>query len=86
MKLTIGEFVGFVCFLAVVIAVTFNSIFMLVSPSAWFRLPPWIRLTGSLTERRYGHGRGTVEVRLTGAVFLAVIAGIFVHFFGHPQR
>ena len=50
-----------------------NALFMLASPKAWFRLPYWARAQGSLTERKYSSGSGAVQVRLTGAVVLALI-------------
>jgi len=57
----------------VVLAVV-NGAFMLASPRAWYRLPRWMGLQGSLTEEKYSTGWGALQVRLTGAVFLAVIA------------
>ena len=53
-----------------------NAFFMLISPSAWFRLPGWIRAQGSLAEEKYASGRGALGVRLTGAVILAGIAWV----------
>lgn len=63
---------GSFCVVVVVLAVGLNTVYMLVSPQAWFRLPGWIRLNGSLTEKKYGSGWGAVQVRLLGAVMLAV--------------
>lgn len=51
-----------------------NAAFMLVSPRAWFRLPGWLRKEGSLTEDKYATGWGAIQVRLTGAGMLTVIA------------
>jgi len=51
-----------------------NATFMLASPRAWFRLPGWLKLQGSLIEGKYASGWGAIQVRLTGAVILAVIA------------
>jgi hypothetical protein len=48
-----------------------NAAFMVASPRAWFRLPVWFRMTGSLSEREYATGWGAVEVRLLGAVIIA---------------
>jgi hypothetical protein len=53
-----------------------NALFMLASPRAWFRLPGWIRAQGTLTEQKYASGWGSVTVRLTGAVMLAVIGWV----------
>ena len=57
----------------VVIALV-NAAYMLLSPRAWFRLPRLMRLNGSLTEERYSRGWGAVQVRLLGAILLAVFA------------
>ena len=62
---------------AVVGAIMFvNALFMLASPKAWFRLPHWVRAQGSLTEGKYGSGWGGIQVRLAGAVMLAVIGWV----------
>ena len=53
-----------------------NAVFMLASPSAWFRLPRWLRAQGTLTEDAFGRGWGAVTVRLAGAVVLAVMAWV----------
>jgi len=51
-----------------------NALFMLISPRAWFRLPDWFPTrSSSMTEEKYGSGWGAVQVRLTGALLLAVI-------------
>jgi len=54
----------------------FNGLIMLVSPRAWFRLPSWRGFQGSLTEAKYGSGWGAIQVRLLGAIFLAVPLGV----------
>jgi hypothetical protein len=56
------------------LGLTVNGLFMVVSPRAWFRLPGWFPGRGSLTEVRYGSGWGAVQIRLVGAVFLALPA------------
>jgi len=53
-----------------------NGSFMLVSPRTWFRLPTWLSARGSLTEEKYSTGWGALEVRLTGAAFLAVVVWV----------
>lgn len=58
---------------ALVVVLALNGAFMLVSPRAWFRLPKWVGLHGSLTEARYAKGWGAIQTRLTGAIVLAVI-------------
>jgi len=70
---------GSICAVVVVVAVTINAAFMLISPQAWFRLPGWIRANGTLTEKRYGNGWGAVQLRLLGAIMLAAIAWVAHH-------
>lgn len=63
-----------------------NAITMMISPRAWFRLPEWIRVSGSLTPRRakYSHGWGALQVRLAGLVFLAFVFWmLFMMLWGH---
>jgi hypothetical protein len=73
--MTIGVF----CAVIVAFALAVNGAYMLVSPQAWFRLPGLIRLSGTLTEKRYGSGLGAVQVRLTGGIMLALIAWCIYH-------
>jgi len=62
---------------AVVAGVLFvNAAFMLASPKAWFRLPGWLRAQGSLNERTYANGWAAIQLRLAGALILAVIAWV----------
>lgn len=60
-------------------AALFNAAFMVVSPQSWFRLPGWIRLNGSLTERNYSTGWGAVQVRFLGLILLAALAWVAFH-------
>jgi hypothetical protein len=67
------HFLGW-CGLAVLIMVAaVNAAFMLVSPKAWFRLPSWLLLNGSLTAREYGSGPPAFGIRITGGMLLAGI-------------
>jgi len=50
-----------------------NASFMLASPRGWFKLPPWLRAQGVLTEAKYASGWGALQVRLCGAFMLATI-------------
>ena len=63
----------FVVFLIVGFVV--NGVFMISSPRVWCRLPGWVAWRGSLTEKRYGHGLGALQVRLVGAIL--VIAPLY---------
>ncbi len=60
--------------LIAVVVCGINAAFMLASPRAWFRLPGWLKAQGSLSEERYRHGLGALEIRFVGAVILAALA------------
>jgi hypothetical protein len=53
-----------------------NSAYMLISPTAWFGLPKWLRLQGVLTLDRYGHRWGAMQVRILGAIIIVTIIWI----------
>jgi hypothetical protein len=55
---------------------------MIVSPRVWFRLPGWIRMTGSLTEKKYGSGPGAFQIRLLGACLWVIVLWCFYDFLG----
>jgi hypothetical protein len=67
-------FIGALCFIVTIVAISSNAAVMLISPRLWFRLPHWMRLTGSLTERKFSSGFGGLQVRILGAIFLAMMA------------
>jgi hypothetical protein len=56
--------------------ITANGIFMLASPRAWSRLPPWIRVGGLSTLEEDPTRMAAAQIRLTGAVILAAIAWV----------
>jgi hypothetical protein len=58
------------------VVMVINAAFMLASPRAWFHLPAWLRAQGSLTEDRFSEGWGAVQIRLTGAAILGLIAWV----------
>lgn len=62
--------IGWAIVAFVVIVMTINAGFMLISPRAWFKLPAWLRAQGTLTEGRYGEGWGAVQLRIAGALML----------------
>jgi len=55
----------------VIIGLTINGLFMLISPSVWFRLPWWIRGRAGFAERVLAQGWGIVFLRCAGAVFVS---------------
>ena len=71
--------VGSFCAIVVVLAISANAFYMLISPQAWFRLPGWIRLNGTLIQKKYGSGWGAVQIRVLGAIMLAVITWVAFH-------
>jgi hypothetical protein len=64
---------GFLCFIIFVVGVGTNGLVMLISPRMWFRLPFWMRASGSLRKEKYGSGWGAIEIRIVGAVALGVV-------------
>lgn len=78
------QFIGILCFVITIVAIVGNAVLMLISPKIWFRVPHWIRLSGSLTEAKFSSGWGAIQIRVLGACFLAIMAW-FVHgcFAGH---
>ncbi len=67
---------GWCCVAIVAVIMSVNATYMLISPRAWFRLPGWIGAHGTMTEATYGSGFAAVQVRLTGALLLGVIAWV----------
>lgn len=64
----------------VFIGIVVNALFMLVSPRAWYRLPKWFRASGGLSEEEYGRGWGAIQVRIAGAIALAMTAWVVYDF------
>jgi hypothetical protein len=67
------KIIGWVCFVSFILLMGINSLFMVTSPTAWFRLPLWLRATGSLKPEKYTRGFGAVQVRIVGAAILLFI-------------
>jgi hypothetical protein len=67
---------GWAMFALVVIVMTINASFMMISPRAWFRLPGWLRAQGSLAEERYSAGGGALQLRVAGVLILASLAWV----------
>lgn len=75
---------GWVMLVLLVVALSINAAFMLISPRMWFRLPDWIRANGSFTEKQFETGWGAIHVRIVGALALGTILwvlydALFVH-------
>lgn len=76
------QILGWIMGAALGVGLLVNALFMLLSPKAWFRLPKWFPARSSaMTEERYGSGPGAAEVRLVGAVMLAVIVWVLYDIF-----
>lgn len=58
-----------------------NGAYMLVSPQAWFRLPPWLRAQGTLTREKYTSGWGALQVRFAGGAMVAVLVWVIYDMF-----
>ena len=71
------HFLGWLGLVLTVLLIAVNALFMLISPQAWFHLPSWIPGKGSLTEKKYGTGRGAIQVRVTGGLLLGAILWVF---------
>jgi len=80
-----GQFLGWFVIPIFAAVWVFNGLVMLVSPRAWFRLPSWLGFQGSLTEAKYGSGWGAIQVRLLGAIFLAVPLGLLYNSLSPPS-
>jgi hypothetical protein len=62
-----------------------NAALMLISPSAWFRLPDCIRAQGFWFEAKWARGGKPTQVRLTGAFLLALVVLAACGFFLSPK-
>jgi hypothetical protein len=62
-----------------------NAIAMLISPRAWFELPEWLRLSGSmqLKKAKYLRGWGAFQVRFVGFIFLATFFVVLFEMMRH---
>lgn len=67
------QYIGLFCFIVTITAVSLNGLFMLISPKLWFRMPRWMRLS-NLPEAKFSDGWGGIQIRLLGAIFLALVA------------
>jgi hypothetical protein len=69
--------VGIWCLVVLmVVLLTVNAVFMVASPRAWFRLPTWLRASGSLTAQKHATGWGAFEVRVLGTIWFALITWV----------
>lgn len=67
------HFVGWIIVGFVAVVMVLNGTFMLISPSAWFRLPSWLRAQGTLTQDRYSSGWGALQLPIAGGLIIASI-------------
>lgn len=63
---------GWIAVIFIVLIAVFNATIMLISPRAWFNLPSWLGFQGTLSRNKYDHGFGALEIRIGGALMLAV--------------
>ena len=68
--------IGLCIAIVVGVVMVINAGFMLASPGAWFHLPTWLRMQGSLTESDYTQGWRAIQIRLVGAAVLGAIAWV----------
>jgi hypothetical protein len=64
---------AFLCFVSAMVGIGVNGLIMLISPRIWFKMPFWIRASGSLSKEKYGSGWCAVQIRLLGAIFLGLV-------------
>jgi hypothetical protein len=80
---TTWQMIGVISAILVLLAVSINATCMLISPRTWFELPAWVRLNGSLRKEKYGSGWAAGQVRIAGAIFLAMIGWLLFDMFTH---
>lgn len=73
MKLALGT----ICMVVTVVVVLLNGALMTASPRLWFRLPAWVRCSGSLDKAKFTQGKGAAAIRILGLCFLALMAWFF---------
>ena len=82
----IGQTVGWVCIVSLLVLLVINASFMLVNPRAWLDLPVWLTQRATkFTHERYGQGYGAVQLRLCGAAILGLIVYCLWGSLSHPH-
>jgi hypothetical protein len=61
------------------------GLIMLVSPQACWRLPIWLRGTGSLPKEKYSKGWGAIQIRMMGALMIGVLIWVIYDAFWSPR-
>ena len=76
---------GWLAFALFALVFVINAAFMLISPTAYLKLPVWLAPRHRrMTEKGFGSGWGAAFLRLRGAFFLAAISWIvYDAFFRH---
>jgi hypothetical protein len=69
----VKQVIGMTCLIVTAAAIASNAALMLFSPRIWFRIPHWVRFSGSLSETKYSSGWGAIQIRVLGACFLAIM-------------
>jgi hypothetical protein len=70
------KIIGWICLVSFVLLMVVNTLFMVTSPAAWFRLPPWLRASGNLKPEEYAQGFGGIQIRFVGGVILLVMVWV----------
>jgi|HubBroStandDraft_6_1064221.scaffolds.fasta_scaffold696752_2 hypothetical protein len=62
-----------------------SSLYMLISPRAWFDLPSWIGLHGAVRRKMLKDRWGVMQIRMMGAIFLVGIGYMVIAIFRGPR-
>ena len=73
----IGQVIGIICALSVLIALTSNALYMLVNPVGWLASDHWLfQKSGEM-----GRNQRPTAISLTGLIILAVIGYVLYDLF-----
>lgn len=57
-----------------------NALIMAFSPKRWFNLPNWICYKGSLSEKKYSTGLGSLQIRIVGIIMSVTFIFLIIDF------
>jgi hypothetical protein len=58
---------GWLILAAVAVTLTINSVYVLIFPHTWLRLPDWFPTAGTSLRERYAGERELIGIRMIGA-------------------